>query len=427
MFTRLPSPLPLTPFDGSDSPGSKVLVLDDSAGQRGMLLAMLRRWGLPAIATGDPVEALELARDPAVGLILSDWMMPGMTGPELCRRLRASGREGYCYIILLTSKSDADALAEGLAAGADDFLTKPVQAPELQARLNAGARIVAMQGELVQKTHSLGAALTEIRSLYAAIDLDLEEARRLQMAQLRDAHFRFDGGAMALWLKASGHVGGDMVGHFNVSERCVGFYNIDVSGHGVASAMIGARVAAMLSDGSPDQNIALSTLGQGVYRALPPALVTGRLNEMLLREIRSDRYLTLCFGLLDLETGCVRMVQAGHPHPLVLRSNGDTEMIGSGGLPVGLIPQAEYEEETFFLAPGDRLLIYSDGLTECPGTDGKMLEEDGLKRLCRRHRTLGPTGFLSALSDELAIFAGGSDLPDDVSALVLDYTARPLD
>lgn len=121
------------------------------------------------------------------------------------------------------------------------------------------------------------------------------------------------------------------------------------------------------------------------------------------------------------------MVQAGHPHPLVLRSNGDTEMIGSGGLPVGLIPQAEYEEETFFLAPGDRLLIYSDGLTECPGTDGKMLEEDGLKRLCRRHRTLGPTGFLSALSDEPAIFAGGSDLPDDVSALVLDYTAQPLD
>lgn len=401
--------------------GDTVLVLDDSAAQRRMLLALLGRWGRRAIATGDPVEALRLAADPRVGLVLSDWMMPGMTGPEFCRALRASSREGYVYVILLTSKSDAAALAEGLAAGADDFLTKPVQVPELQARVSAGARIVAMQGELVQKTHSLGAALDEIKTLYTAIDTDLEEARRLQKSQLRDAHFPFPGGEVSLWLEASGHVGGDMVGCFRVTDRTIGFYSIDVSGHGVASAMIGARVAAMLNDASPEQNVALSALGHGVFRALPPRLVAKRLNAILLRDMAGDRYLTLCIGLLDLRTGALRMVQAGHPHPFLMDAEGGARALGEGGLPIGLIEGADFAEIRTTLEPGDRLFIYSDGLTECPGADGAMLEEAGLVALLRDHRARAGPAFLDALSAEIVRFAGRRDLPDDVSALVIDF------
>ncbi len=147
----LATPPPLT--------AGRVLVVDDSRAQRAMLAAMLRRWGHQVVECDSALAALDLARDPGIGLIISDWMMPGLTGPEFCRRLRATRRDGYAYVILLTSKSEQDALTEGLAAGADDFLTKPVRAPELRARLNAGARIVAMQADVVEKNRLLTDAL----------------------------------------------------------------------------------------------------------------------------------------------------------------------------------------------------------------------------------------------------------------------------
>lgn len=399
-----------------------VLVLDDSAAQRKMLLTLLRRWGYEATGCGDPVEALEIVRDPRIGLVVSDWMMPGMTGPEFCRKLRRTAREGYQYVVLLTSKSETSDLSEGLAAGADDFLTKPVSAPELRARLNAGARIVAMQGELLEKTRSLGEALSEIRKLYGALDADLEEARRLQLSLLRDTHRRFAGADVTLWLRPSGHVGGDMVGFFEADEDTLGFYALDVSGHGVAAAMVVARAAGMLSDAAPGQNLALSHRGAGRYVALPPDRVAARLNDQLLSELRSERYLTLCLGFLDRRTGEVRMVQAGHPSPIVLRRNGEVEKVGAGGMPVGLFADAQFETFTLRLAAGDRLLIYSDGLTESPGPDGTFLDEDGLVRVCRRHAALDGPALMSAVSRDLERHMGGGDFPDDVSALVVSYT-----
>ncbi|AHM03552.1 Serine phosphatase RsbU, regulator of sigma subunit [Roseibacterium elongatum DSM 19469] len=256
-----------------------VLVLDDSAAQRQLLCALLDRWGMRPIASGDPEEALQIAETAGVGLVICDWMMPQMTGPEFCRRLRRAEREDYAYVILLTSKSADEALSEGLASGADDFLTKPLRPTELRARLQAGARTVAMQRELVDKNRRLGDALTELRGLYDAIDADLDEARRLQHSFLQDAVAQVKGAEISLWLESSGHVGGDMVGYFEADRSMVGIHSIDVAGHGVASAMIGARVAAMLSGAAPDQNIALSPLGAGIFRAPPPRSGGGSIEQ----------------------------------------------------------------------------------------------------------------------------------------------------
>ena len=108
----------------------------------------------------------------------SDWMMPGMSGLEFCRAFRGLRRESYGYFILLTSKSDKAEVADGLEAGADDFLTKPVSADEMRARLRAGERLLAMQRELVDKNRLLGAALGKIQQLYDSLDRDLIEARK---------------------------------------------------------------------------------------------------------------------------------------------------------------------------------------------------------------------------------------------------------
>jgi phosphoserine phosphatase RsbU/P len=410
----------VTPAPGSTPPG-RVLVIEDSRAQRMMLCTLLRRWGHQVVECDNAVAALDVAMDPSITLILSDWMMPGLTGPEFCRRLRAMRREGYAYVILLTSRSEDGALTEGLAAGADDFLTKPVRAPELRARMNAGARIVAMQRDMVDKNRRLSEALGEIRALYTTLDRDLDEARRLQQAQLQDRFRRFAGADVSLWLKPSGPIGGDMVGWFPVHDGLIGVFGLDVAGHGVASAMIAARVAGMLSAATPDQNIALTRGPDGSFLPLSPDLAAERLNRMILREMGGERYFTLCLGFLDLATGKMRMVQAGHPHPMLLRAGADAALLGAGGLPIGLIEDARYTTLDLQLAPGDRLVIHSDGLTECPGTDGTTLDEPGLAALLTRHAALTGPDFLTALDRDLSSFAGTEALPDDASAVVIDY------
>lgn len=413
------------PLVAENGPLPRVLVVEDSAAQRKLLATRLSRWGFEVVSCATAEEGLSAADDPRIGLIISDWLMPGMTGPEFCRRLRASGRTSYQYVILLTSKSDTAALSEGLEAGADDFLTKPVVAPELRARLNAGARIVAMQGELVEKTRSLAAALGELRQLYDAIDMDLDEARRLQMSFLNDTYRRYDRADISLWLRASGHVGGDMVGFFSATQDVLGFYSMDVSGHGVAAAMVVARVAGMLSDGAPYQNPALSAFGGNVFGAVPPDLVASQFNSQLLAELKSERYLTMCLGFLDQRTGIVRLVQAGHPNPIIIRADGQIERVGRGGLPVGLFADARYETTSLRLMPGDRLVLYSDGLTECPVAGGGMLEEEGLIELCRLHAGLSGPDLLRAIADDVEGYVADGDFPDDVSALAVCYTGDP--
>ena len=111
--------------------------------------------------------------DYAPDLVMSDWMMPGLSGLEFCRAFREMPRETYGYFILLTSKSDKTEVALGLDAGADDFLTKPVNAAELRARIAAGARILQMERELTEKNRLIKSTLDELQALYDSLDSDL--------------------------------------------------------------------------------------------------------------------------------------------------------------------------------------------------------------------------------------------------------------
>ncbi|MBC2836060.1 PP2C family protein-serine/threonine phosphatase [Paragemmobacter straminiformis] len=384
----------------------RVLVADESRAQRMMLALQLSRWGYEVLEAATGPEALALAVDADV--ILSGWVLPGMDGPDLCRAFRALGRDRYGYFVLLTSRTGKEDVAGGLDCGADDFLAKPIGAGELRARLRAGERILGMQAELLAKNRAL-------RGLYDAVDRDLAEARRLQESLVPERVFRFDGVEVSLLMRPSGHVGGDLVGCLRLTPDLVALYAIDVSGHGVAAAMMTARLAGMLSPHAPDRNVALR---DGV--PLPPEEVAAVLNRMMLREMRVDQYFTMVFAHLRLSTGELRLVQAGHPHPVVMHATGFVSRIGAGGFPVGLVETAEYPAVSLRLAAGDRVVIPSDGITECPCADGD-LGEAGMVRMLRGKRGLAGTALHRALLQDLAAEAGGDDLPDDVSAVIVDY------
>jgi sigma-B regulation protein RsbU (phosphoserine phosphatase) len=141
-----------------------VLVVDDSTAQRRVLALQLQRWGYRVVEAASGEDALRACQATDFEMVLSDRMMPGMTGLEFCRKFKSMPRDGYGYFTLLTSKSEKAEVADGLEVGADDFLSKPVSLTELSARLRAGERILGMQRELVQKNRLIGTTLGELQN-----------------------------------------------------------------------------------------------------------------------------------------------------------------------------------------------------------------------------------------------------------------------
>lgn len=136
----------------------RILIADDSIVSRHLLDATLRKWGYEVVVACDGVEAwnaLQAAEGPLVAIL--DWVMPGLTGPEVCRRVREreKERDTYTYLLLLTSKSLKEDLIEGMESGADDYITKPFDQHELKVRLRAGTRIIELQRELVAAKEAL--------------------------------------------------------------------------------------------------------------------------------------------------------------------------------------------------------------------------------------------------------------------------------
>ena len=133
-----------------------VLLVDDSRAQRRTLAVQLIRAGYQVIEAAGGEEAMRLCLERQPDIVISDWMMPGQSGLEFCRHFRDMRADRYGYFILLTSRNDKKDVAEGLRAGADEFMTKPVSGAELLARLSAGERILRME-------ESLRAANTQLR------------------------------------------------------------------------------------------------------------------------------------------------------------------------------------------------------------------------------------------------------------------------
>lgn len=150
----------------------KILIAEDEPVSRLVLQTNLTKWGHEVVITTDGLEAFNaLNSDDAPSLAVLDWMMPHLDGVEVCRKIRA-GRPGQTfYLILLTAKGTKEDIVEGFAAGADDYVTKPFNSAELQARINAGVRIIELQSTLAARVKELEDAMSIIQSLQADLDL----------------------------------------------------------------------------------------------------------------------------------------------------------------------------------------------------------------------------------------------------------------
>jgi phosphoserine phosphatase RsbU/P len=401
----------------------RVLVVDDSRMQRRILVSSLRKWGFEVVEADSAERAMEICAATPPDLVLSDWMMPGMSGLDFCRAYRDLPGDSYGYFILLTSKSEKNEIAQGLDAGADDFLTKPVNSGELRARISAGDRILAMQRELSQKNRMISDTLGQLQAVYESIDKDLIQAKKIQQSLVPELSRDFGRARVSLLMKPQGHIGGDLVGMFSPEAGRVGFYSIDVSGHGITSAMMTARLGGYLSSAYFDQNIAMKKQPGETYALRQPQEVAALLNQRLATDDGVDEYFTMAYATVDLGSGRLILTQAGHPHPMLIRKDGRIEFMGQGGVPVGLLPNVPFSQVETVMQPGDRLLLYSDGFTECRLEDGDMLEPEGLVDLVENSLP-EQTGraFLDDLFWNLTqIMSPDHGIDDDVSATLFEF------
>ncbi len=134
----------------------RILIADDSSVSRHLLESIVKKWGYQVITTADGNQAWEVLQQPEEPrMAILDWMMPGLSGPEVCERVRSKGVDPYTYILLLTSRTEKEDVVEGMTAGADDYVLKPFDQQELNVRLRAGRRIIDLQDELLKAQAAL--------------------------------------------------------------------------------------------------------------------------------------------------------------------------------------------------------------------------------------------------------------------------------
>lgn len=348
-----------------------ILIVDDSTSYRLLLMRHIKAWGNYTILQAeDGQQALEILRTTQVGIVISDWEMPNINGVELCKEVRKlSG--SYVYFILVTSRATADDLVLGMDAGADDFLIKPINQQELRVRLRAGERILSLEAGLEEKNQRLNAA-------YKLIEDDLKAAAQMQRSLLPQGSLNVPQLSCDWFFQPSLFVSGDMLNFFRLDQEHIGFYSVDVSGHGVKSAMLSVTISSLLNQHNLNGIIKKKKNDKPFYAITTPKEVVSQLNKQFQLTIDGMIYFTMVYGILNIVTGQGKLTRAGHPHPLIIHDDGQIEIIESGDVPIGFLPDAEYHDIEFCLGKNSRLYLYTDGISECENEHKQAFGEQQL-------------------------------------------------
>jgi len=399
----------------------RILIADDDPTSLMIMTAILTQWGHSVSVAHDGLEAYRLVQQEDIAFVISDWNMPVMDGPELCRRLRAAELSHYVYFILLTVRGDKASLIEGMEAGADDFLVKPVDREELRVRLRAGERILNLEQELEERNRKLHVLNQNLQQAYDTISQDVEAAAAMQQALLPPPAalqgVTFD------WLFRPSHfVAGDMFGYFPLTDRCLAFYQLDVAGHGIPSALLSFTLSHILAQGREGAGLLLNHHGDPSHPGVTsPPQVIAELNRRFAADTDSPLYFTMLYGVIDTGRGRVTLTQAGHPGPLWLRrAERKITVLGTGGFPIGMLPDREYEATTVALAAGDRLFLYSDGVTECENVAGELFSQSRLVATLERAADQPLPVVTQTVGQALQQWKGDERYQDDISLLALE-------
>jgi sigma-B regulation protein RsbU (phosphoserine phosphatase) len=385
----------------SVSPDVAVLVVDDVPENRDLLVRRLKRLGINEVEqAANGLEALAAIERRNFDLVLLDIMMPELDGFGVLERLKQNGRINDLPVVVISALNEIEPVVRCVELGAEDFIFKPFNPTLLRARVLASLEKKALR----DRTRD------ELRRK----QMELDEARTLQLAlvpaPLRDS---ICGRAAAIdaVLEPAKEVGGDLVDHFRIGEDLLVVSVGDVSDKGAGAALMMARTHALV------RGLSVRPDAAALFRE--PEKAVALLNAALAKSNDGGMYVTFLLGTLDFASNRLAYVRAGHVPPYIRRADGSLERLEHlGGLPLGWGESTVYKSDSTAFAPGDAILILTDGFTEAADPTGQLFGDDRIAMLMQQAGA-GDTGLLSTLVRQVRDFEGGLPPSDDMAAILL--------
>ncbi|MCU0568149.1 MAG: SpoIIE family protein phosphatase [Oculatellaceae cyanobacterium Prado106] len=318
---------------------SKILVIDDDSVIRLVVKKALQSQGHEVILASNGKEGIEQAQHLHPAMIICDWIMPIVDGLEVCRQVRANPTLSTTFFILLTARGSVADRIQGLNTGADDFLSKPIDIGELQARVRAGLRLHQLSQDLQSQKQLLEADLAEAATYMRSL-LPKPMSGRVSI----DARFI-----------PSRQLGGDCFDYFWLDPDYLVLYLLDVSGHGLGAALPSSLILNILRLQSlPDVNF---------YQ---PHDVLRALNDSFQMGSQNDKYFTIWYGVYNPTKRLLTYASAGHPPAILFApaADGSPQVIRlrTPNLPIGIMSDSSFVSDRQTIPANSTLYVFSDGV-----------------------------------------------------------------
>ena len=388
-----------------------ILLVEDDLVTRTAMAARLRRLGYRVLEAENGLVALDVARRERPDLSIVDWMMPEMDGPTFCESVRRDPLLKSSQLVLMTSHDKPVQIAEGLARGADDFLSKSASKQEIVARVLAGLRTSRLVRELETTGNELASSLLLLQEKQEETEADLQSAAAFVRSLLPPQGSPAHGISLAWEYQPSLTLGGDLFGVMAVDAEHLGLYILDASGHGVAAALRSASLMTFLRV----ENI-IQLLG-----SYDPQKV---LHEANRRFPLSDEgeYFTLWVGQLHLPTGRLSYASAGHSGALLSSVQNFSQWLTSASSPLGFDLSEKFTNNDISLKPGDRLFLLSDGIYEVSSSSGDLWGRERFQAVIDRGNQAALSTVIETCFSEARAWQQARHFSDDAAVVGLELT-----
>jgi len=384
----------------------KIMVVDDEVDLEPLIRQKFRRQIRDGVYdfvfAYNGLEALtRLIEYPEIGIILSDINMPEMDGLTLLMKLKELKNPGLKTVIV-SAYGDMENIRTAMNRGAFDFLTKPISFDDLEITINKTME------EIMLLRHSM-----EEHDQLISIQQDLQTAHEIQQAILPKVFppfpNRHDFDIYAAMIAAR-EVGGDFFDFFMIDNDRLGFVIGDVSGKGVPAAIFMA--------------VSRTLIRATGLKAIPAAECMHYVNNLLCNESVSCMFVTVFYGILNTMTGELEYVNAGHNPPYLLTGNGLKKVEMTGGTILGCIEDFQYKSRKIMLAPGDRLFLYTDGVTEAFTKHNEAYGDERLERFLEQYQGFSIEELVKGVLTEVNEHSFGVPQSDDITLLSICFNGR---
>jgi CheY-like chemotaxis protein len=385
-----------------------ILAVDDDIDILELIQMSLTAEGFDVITANDGMSGLEKAKAYSPDLILLDLMMPVMDGFEVIGKLRVDEQTRAIPVIMLTARAQTHERVQGLHAGADDYVTKPFDLDELTARIEAVLGRTLPTKYINPLISTMGDWFTEegVEQLAS----HLEAAAMIQQNLIPQKAPDLPGFDIAGFLRSSMTVSGDFYDFILLDDNRLGIAIADVRGKGIPAALLMVMIRTILRLICREET--------------SPAAALKRINDLLAIDTDPDLFATMVYGILDSAARTFTYSSAGHCYPLHLKNRGtEVDELEAGGMILGTFDYATFESETISLAPGDEILLYTDGVTEAERkSDETFYGEERLAALLQSNGDQSAETLCQTIETALLDFTGTDHRDDDVTIVVIRAT-----